>query len=97
MVIFDLTDAKTFDSVKSWVESIKENAEEGVPIILVGNKKDLDEDRVVTFDDGSNLAKTFNYKYFEVSAKNDDGLEEAFTEVFESIIHNKGDDGLGLS
>ena len=50
MIIFDLTDAKTFESVKNWIDSIKENAEEGVPIILLGNKMDLEDDRVIAYD-----------------------------------------------
>ena len=48
MIIFDLTDNRTFESIKNWIESIKEKAAEGVPTILIGNKIDLEDDRAVT-------------------------------------------------
>ena len=53
MIIFDVTDAKTFESVKNWVASIKEKAAEGVPCILVGNKIDLEDDRLVSKEEAS--------------------------------------------
>ena len=48
IMAFDTTDTKSFDNIKNWVDSINQHAEKGVPKILVGNKIDLEDDRIIT-------------------------------------------------
>ena len=48
IIAYDCTSTKTFESVSTWMDSIKEHAESGVPKILVANKIDLDENRKVS-------------------------------------------------
>lgn len=46
IMVYDITDMTTFDSIRSWMAQIKQHAEAGVCIILVGNKCDLENHRV---------------------------------------------------
>ena len=50
-LVFDLTDKSSFDNIKTWLSQIKNASEEGVPIILLGNKKDLVKERVISQQD----------------------------------------------
>ncbi len=51
IICFDLTKRKTFDSVRNWVVAINRNCEENIATLLVGNKCDLEEERVVSKDE----------------------------------------------
>ena len=49
MICFDLTDKKTFENVKVWIESINKHSDQSAARVIVGNKVDLpEEDRQVT-------------------------------------------------
>lgn len=54
---------------KFWVPEIKEKSDENCPQIIVGNKKDIPTERVVTYDNGKGLADELNVGYFETSAR----------------------------
>ena len=62
---------------------VKDVAE--VPMILVGNKCDLEEERDVTTSEGKELAKLFNCPFFETSAKARINVEEVFYESVREI------------
>ena len=51
-----MTDYKTFDNIKNWVESIDANANKDVPKIMVGNKVDLETERKVSADQANSMA-----------------------------------------
>ena len=69
------------------------NADEYVKCILVGNKKDLEYLRVISKDEGINLAKEKNIPFFEVSALTDDSISELMQklaiEMFQSASTSK--------
>ena len=47
IICFDVTRKKTFESVRRWAEACQTNCESGIPMVLVGNKCDLEDDRQV--------------------------------------------------
>lgn len=51
LVVFDVTDKKSFDRVKKCINEIKEMAHKDCVIIVVGNKCDLEDERVIMFQD----------------------------------------------
>jgi Ras-related protein Rab-8A len=53
--------------------------------ILIGNKCDMDEQRVVSTEEGQNLAKEYGIQFFETSAKNDNNVETGFTTVAREV------------
>ena len=72
-----------FESVRNWVDSINAHAGLSAARVLVGNKIDLEEDRVVTKMQAEELAAQYGFSYFEVSAKANIGLADAMEHIFE--------------
>lgn len=56
LVIFDVTNRNSFNNVTRWLHDVRERANEGVAIGIVGNKSDLFDRRAVSRDEGENLA-----------------------------------------
>ncbi len=68
--MFDLTSKQSFNDLNEWLNEIRGNCDENVKIIIVGNKKDLkDEKRIVDYDRAKNFADLNECKYIETSAK----------------------------
>ena len=60
------------------MKRIDENAKENIPIILVGNKADLVNDREVLKEEGEKKAKKYDLLFFEVSAREYSEIENCF-------------------
>lgn len=78
LLVFDVTDQKSFENVRTWHANIEQHASEGVSKILIGNKSDWEEKRAVTTEQGEELAKELGIPYIETSAKSNANVEEAF-------------------
>jgi len=78
LLVYDVTDEKSFNNIRTWHSNIEQHASEGVNKILIGNKCDWDEKRAVTLEDGRKLADEFGLRFLETSAKANEGVEEAF-------------------
>ena len=78
ILVFDLTRRDTFVNIKSWYKEIIENAPQGMFLILVGNKCDLVEERVISTEEGENLAQELGLTYMETSAKTGENVNDAF-------------------
>lgn len=89
MVVYDITDAESFNKVNDWLIEIEKNAPNAVYKILIGNKSDLLEARQVSFDQGKELADTYGMKFIETSAKSSTNVENAFITMTEDIIESK--------
>ena len=66
LLMFDVTNVESFNSVDYWVNSIKENNQNHI-IILVGNKIDSTENRLITKSEAKKKADQYNIKYYELS------------------------------
>ena len=67
---------------------------EKVPIVIVGNKKDLEHKRQVSTKEGQLLANEFNCPFFETSAAVRHNVDEMFVEVIRCIRWKEKDDYL---
>ena len=85
MVVYDITKEESFEHIKTWLSDCKELAPNTVLLVLVGNKTDLEEQRVISKERGENLAKENNMLFFETSAKLGDGIEQAFQKSIEAV------------
>lgn len=78
MVVFDITRKETFRSCVRWVEDVKSNSNKDVILVLVGNKADLNQERMVARNDALKLARDYEMLYIETSAKSQENVERAF-------------------
>ena len=77
--MYDVTDEESFNNVKTWLNEINRYANENVNKLLVGNKSDLSEERVVSEEEGQTLAQRLGSEvFFEVSALSGHNVEAAF-------------------
>jgi len=84
ILMYDVTDQKSFDSIKKWLEQIKEEAPNKVSVLLVANKIDI-EKRIITKEDGENIAKSYDLDIYESSAKDNINVSEVFEDLAEKI------------
>ncbi|XP_008429973.1 ras-related protein Rab-13 isoform X1 [Poecilia reticulata] len=76
ILVYDITDEKSFENIQNWMKSIKENASAGVSQMLIGNKCDIEPKRKVSKETGEKLAKDHGIRFFETSAKSSINVEE---------------------
>ena len=91
VIAYDVTNSESFDNLKFWISSIKTNLFEKnifIPIIIIGNKIDLEDMREITKDVASAFAKENKFKYFETSAKTGEGVDEAFRDLINQVLAN---------
>lgn len=85
MLVYDVTDERSFNNIRNWLRNIDQYASEGVNKILIGNKCDDVERRVVDRERGAELAREYGLKFMETSAKNNVNVEEGFMALARDI------------
>jgi len=86
ILIFDITDSLSFDhlsKIREQITKIKDVTK--FPQVLVGNKKDLDNERSITKSQAENFASTIGGPYLEASAKNYENIENVFVNIVREI------------
>jgi small GTP-binding protein len=99
ILLFYAVDVReTFEHVSGWAESIDRNKQrDDIPVILVGNKIDLIETRVVSTKEGSDLAEQFKWPYCETSALNGDGIKELFEMAVREVAKGRSHTAVTLN
>ena len=86
VLIYDVTNRKTYENIRKWMNQIKDDSSSNISIILVANKIDCENEfRQVTKEEGEVLAKNNNLPIFEASAKDNINVEESFKYLIEEI------------
>ncbi|XP_039257335.1 ras-related protein Rab-10-like [Styela clava] len=96
MLVYDITNPKSFDNISKWLRNIEEHASEDVERMLLGNKCDMEEKRMISKERGEQIAREHGIKFYETSAKNNINIEKAFMTLATDILHktpNKESDG----
>ena len=88
-LMYDITNFKSFDSISEWIKNIYEKKDENFPLILIGNKCDLKDEREVSEEEGLETAEKYKTTYFETSVKEGINVEEAIDELINKIIAQK--------
>ena len=95
MIVFDVSNIETYDNIKYWAQSIKTHLGseiEKIPVIIIGNKKDLNE-RKISKNDAKVYSSELGYQYFETSAKTGENVDNTIKylvlEVLKKNTKNK--------
>jgi Ras-related protein Rab-10 len=86
MLVYDITQEKTFDNIAKWLRNIDEHASEGVERMILANKCDMNDKRMVSKEKGDGIAREHNIKFYETSAKENINVEAAFMKLTEDIL-----------
>ena len=78
LLIYDVTDKDSFRNLSNWLIEIEKNASKNVLKIVIGNKTDLENKRVISYNQGKEFADTYGLKFLETSAKKNYNVNEAF-------------------
>ncbi|KAI3764593.1 hypothetical protein L2E82_14604 [Cichorium intybus] len=85
IVVYDVTDQDSFKNVKQWLSEIDRYASENVNKLLVGNKCDLVQNKVVSTEAAKAYADEIGIPFMEASAKEATNVEQAFMAMAASI------------
>ncbi|GMT18882.1 hypothetical protein PFISCL1PPCAC_10179 [Pristionchus fissidentatus] len=88
IVVYDVTNGESFGNVKRWLMEIDTNCE-NVQKILVGNKCECAERRVVLTSDAQRFSESMGIQFFETSAKNNTNVEAMFNSVTRLVLEAK--------
>ena len=92
IIVFDLANKDSFDSIPKWIEDLNNNGPENIPILILGNKSDLTLEREINIEDIKKVIGN-KYLYYEVSAKNGNNIALAFdklrSQILEELKHNR--------
>ena len=91
LIVYDITNEKSFISVQNWLNEVKEHTEPEIVIMLVGNKLDLCEKnpnrRKISFELASNFANKHNMLFMETSAIEDINVRDCFEQLVQEIYN----------
>jgi len=85
IIVFDLTKRSTFESVEKWVSDVAAVNDTNMQLLLIGNKKDLQKNRMVKRDEAIQFAKKYGMNYIETSAKDGRNCNKAISNILEEI------------
>ena len=93
LLVYDITRHNTFETINSkWLKDFKKYVKKEGTYILIGNKIDLKDQRMVSTENGKNFAKKIDASDFiETSAKSGENAEKAFENLVNQILKKQGE------
>lgn len=92
LLVYSITSETSFEELMTYYQQIQRVKDSDyVPIVIVGNKSDLEDERQVSYEDGVNLAKQLNSPFLETSAKQAINVEDAFYTLARIVRDNGGE------
>ncbi|XP_064638863.1 ras-related protein Rap-2a-like [Lineus longissimus] len=89
VIVYSITSLQTFQDIKTMKDQIvRVKGIEKVPVVLVGNKSDLDQQREVSTEEGLSLAHLWGCPFVEASAKNTQNVNEVFIEIVREMNYS---------
>ena len=90
VLVYDVTDDASYEKIRDWMDQILSNTQrDEIGLVLLGNKCDM-EPRIITEEQGNQLADELKISYFETSALTGQGIKEAFEQLTRDIMKRKG-------
>jgi small GTP-binding protein len=84
--VFDLASSQTLLKIPGWISSIKKTVKKAIPMLLLGNKVDLE--REIDREEAEDLAKRLSCEYMETSAKTGENVEIAFEKIAKACLED---------
>ena len=85
-IVYDITNKNSFESISSWLTECREMCYKDILICLVGNKTDLEENRIISREEGQKFAENNGLLFFETSALNGSNIKKIFEESTSLIV-----------
>ena len=86
LLMYDISDRSSFEALPGWLDSIRENKGNDFPIVLIGNKCDLEDDRKVKKEEGEKEAEKYELKFYESSNKEGININEPVMDLVSVIM-----------
>lgn len=91
LLLYDVTSILSFNHVRDWLSEIEEYAHDDVIVMLIANKVDKINERVVTREMGEKLASEYEVTYIETSAKTGLNVEFCFKAITHALLEQQID------
>ena len=88
IIVYDITRSDSFKDARNWIYYIRNNISTKVPILLVGNKIDIEEHRNVSIEEGKNMAEEHELIFLECSARTWANVDSIFQKLADTIYKN---------
>eukprot|EP00826_Nyctotherus_ovalis_P055679 TRINITY_DN741_c0_g2_i3.p1 TRINITY_DN741_c0_g2~~TRINITY_DN741_c0_g2_i3.p1 ORF type:complete len:209 (-),score=64.95 TRINITY_DN741_c0_g2_i3:195-821(-) len=92
LLVYDMVKRDTYSKLGMWMENIRECTSPDIAICLVANKSELTDERVVTAEEGKEIAKKYGMEYYETSARLNKNVKEAFEAVITKAHKKRSDE-----
>ena len=87
IIMYDITNKESYKNIQTWINLVNEkNGNNKLPILIVGNKIDLEDKRIISKEEGKKFSKNKNYKFIETSCLNGHNIKKAITRICKFII-----------
>lgn len=86
VVVYDITDRKSFDKVVSWIKELRDQAEKDIVIVVAGNKSDMERERQINRAEALEFCRKLQIRHFDTSAKTGTGVQEIFNDLASQIF-----------
>lgn len=85
ILMYDITNEESYNAVQDWATQIKTYSWDNAQVILVGNKCDMEDERVIPAEKGKHLADQLGFEFFEASAKENIQVKQVFERLVDII------------
>jgi small GTP-binding protein len=86
-IVYDVINRESFDNIDFWISKLKELSGE-IPFIIIGNKIDKKEERLISLEEAKEKSDFYNVEYMETSAKSNENIDKAFEYLSVQILNN---------
>ena len=90
IIVYDITNRRSFDEIeKYYIPKLNEKCKKNIVTVLLGNKKDMEDKRKISFEEGNELAKKYNFIFKEASCFEKINVFIAFQTIIENTFLKK--------
>ncbi|CAD8081886.1 unnamed protein product [Paramecium primaurelia] len=86
LIVFDVTNSDSFEALKEWIKHARDFSKPSIQIIIIGNKIDLEKERVISEQSAKQFCLENDVQYVETSATTGYQVNEAFTQITIKIL-----------